>query len=296
MSTTFKTYCALAAAVLLAFCATAAFASEEPENITVIGEFLKQSPLSDAEQRGVLDAVKSFPNQNEWVMFGDGSVYSMVLRPIQQDTRENVRVKLEELARNAAALRVRYLLYLRASPPERRGAYRDEEALASALAIWDEESGKKLVLKSSATNSSGKWAFSIAVAPDDSFGELSRRVEAMEAAERRTLDLAYCGIIYPKAREMYEGKRYADALIFYRELHKLKWARPDSYLEAADCFLKTGLAEDAKKLVAETINELGGEMDSKSMEFAGDLLFDLGDEAGAIGAYRAAAEKMRNEP
>jgi predicted negative regulator of RcsB-dependent stress response len=295
MSTTCKIYCALAAAVFLVLCAAAAFASEEPENITVIGGFLKKSPLSDAEQRRVLDAVKLFPNQNEWVMFGDGSVYSMVLRPIQQDSRENVRIKLDELARNAAALRVRYLLYLRASPPERRGAYKDEDALASALAAWDEGSGKKLAMRSSATNSSGKWAFSIAVAPDDSFGELSRRVETMEEAEARTLDLAYCGIIYPKARAMYEEKRYKDALLFYRELHKLKWARPDSYLEAADCFVKTGLAEDAKKLVTETINELGGEMDSKSMEFAGDLLFELGDETGAIEAYRASAEKMRGE-
>jgi tetratricopeptide (TPR) repeat protein len=293
MSKTFKTCCALAAAVFFALCAAAAFASEEPENITVIGEFLKASPLSETEQRSVLDAVKLFPNQNEWVMFGDGRVYSMVLRPIQQDTRENVRIKLEELARNAAALRVRYLLYLRASPPERRSAYKNEDALASALAAWDEENGKKLALRSSATNSSGKWAFSIAVAPDDSFGDLSRRVEAIEA---RALDLAYCGIIYPKARAMYGEKRYKDALIFYRELHNLKWARPDSYLEAADCFLETGLADDAKKLVTETVNELGGEMDSKSMEFAGDLLFELGDETGAIEAYRASAEKMRNEP
>jgi hypothetical protein len=266
---------------------------EGPENVAAVGEFLKKSPLSDAEQRVVLDAVKSFPNQNEWVMSGDGNVYSMVLRPVQQDSRENVRVKLEEAARNAAALRVRYLLYLRASPPARRSAYKNEEALASALAAWDEQSETKLVLRSSATNSSGRWAFSIAVAPDGAFGDLSRRVEAMEA---RALDLAYCGIIYPKARAMYGEKRYADALVFYRELHKLKWARPDSYLEAADCFVKTGLAEDAKKLVAETVNELGGEMDSKSMEFAGDLLFELGDEAGAIGAYRASAEKMRNEP
>jgi hypothetical protein len=293
MSTTFKIFRALTAAVFFAFCAAAALASETPENIAAVGEFLKTSPLSEAEQRGVLDAAKSFPNQNEWVMFGDGNVYSMVLRPIQQDTREAVQIKLEELARNAAALRTRYLLYLRASPPERKSAYKNEEALASALATWDEENGQKLALRSSATNSSGKWAFSIAVAPDDAFGDLSRR---MEAAEARAIDLAYCGIIYPKAKAMYGEKRYADALIFYRELHKLKWARPDSYLEAADCFLETGLADDAKRLVTETVNELGGEMDSKSMEFAGDLLFDLGDEAGAIVAYRTAAEKMRSEP
>ncbi|MDR1508933.1 MAG: hypothetical protein LBS53_04785 [Synergistaceae bacterium] len=293
MSTTFKTHRALAAAVFFALFAAAAFASGEPENVAVIAEFLKASPLSEAEQRGVLDAVKSFPKQNEWVMFGDGNVYSMVLRPISRDSRKNVQVKLEELARNAAALRVRYLLYLKASPPERRSAYKNEDALASALAAWDEENEKKLVLRSSATNSSGKWAFSIAVAPDDAFGDLSHRIEAAEA---RALDLAYCGIIYPRAKAMYGEKRYEDALIFYRELHKLRWARPDSYLEAADCFLKTGLAADARKLVTETINELGGEMDSVLMEFAGDLLFDMGDEDAAVAAYNAAKAKMKGEP
>jgi tetratricopeptide (TPR) repeat protein len=91
-------------------------------------------------------------------------------------------------------------------------------------------------------------------------------------------------------------KRYEDALPFYRELHSLKWARPAAYLEAAECFAKTGRRDDAVRLATETIDELHGDMGSELAERAGDLLGELGDDSGAIRAYRLASEKLRSEP
>jgi hypothetical protein len=287
---------AAALAPLLFFCGASSGAeapNEKGEIAAVVGEFLIGAPLAEPQRRAVLAAVAEYPNQTEWVMSGDGNVYSLALRPIQKDPRPNVRAKLEELASNSAALRAKYWLYLRAAPNAKKSAYRDEESFAGAVVTWDERSGEGRVKASfSAAKVSGDWAFAIIATPDDVFGELSRRVEAMD---RKALDGAYCEILYPKARELFAEKRYGDALPFYMELRSLEWAKPAAYLEAAECFAKNGQKTDAAKLVAETLKELDGGMDSRSLEYAGDILLELGDDGGAEKAYRAAAEKMRGE-
>jgi tetratricopeptide (TPR) repeat protein len=268
-------------------------AKESDSAVGVAGAFIRNAPLSPEEQKDVLEGIKSYPNQREWVMSGDGNVYSIVLRPIQKDSRQNVQTKLEDMAKNAAALRVKYLLYLRAVSPNRKGAYGHEDSLADALVAWDESSGgSRITLKRSVTTSSGDWAFSLAVAPDDSFVALTKRVESIDA---RALDTVYCEVLYPRAKAMLAEKRYEDALPFYGELLSMKWARPEVSLEAAECYANTGRRGEAAKVVAEALNEFGGDMESELLEYAGDLLFELGDESGAERVYKLAADKMRGE-
>jgi tetratricopeptide (TPR) repeat protein len=289
--------CSRFAVVALVFLlvSSAGYSAEGADNIVAAaGEFLKRAPLSETERRDILDGISSFPERTDWILSGDGRVYSIAMRRVQKDSRENVQNKLGDMSKNIVSLRARSLLYLRAAPLSKKSAYRSGDFFAGALVAWDDVSNEaeRLKLSGSVSMLSDDWAFAMAIASDTALGELSRRVEA---ADPRALDVAYCSVLYPRAKELFDEERFEDALPYYRELHSLKWAKPAVYMEAAECFVGAGKTEDALKLLTETLSELEPDMDSVLIERTGDLLLEFGDEAGAERAYRQAVKKMKDE-
>ncbi|MDR2528015.1 MAG: hypothetical protein LBD04_03215 [Synergistaceae bacterium] len=262
------------------------------DNAGIVEECLGRISLSEDEKADVLRAVRTTPSRMEWLLSGEGQVYSLALRPVRKDNRPGVQVKLEEMARHQANLRAHYLLYLRAAPEKRRSRYADADSLAEALARWDEGAGKEKRLKPnlSAAVALGDWAFALARARGEVLEELGARVESLGE-----LDQAYCSALYPKARALFERKEYQRALPIYRELHALRWARPGAYLDAAECFLRVGDRRGAAYLVEETAAELGETMNSELLERAGDLLAESGEEEKAARLYRLASERLRQE-
>ncbi|MDR2523228.1 MAG: hypothetical protein LBC93_05960 [Synergistaceae bacterium] len=264
------------------------------DNAGIVREFLGQVPLSDKERSDILQAVRTASSRTEWLLSGEGQVYSLALRPVLRDKRPDVQVKLEEMARHQAGLRARYLLYLRAAPEKRRSRYADEDSVAEALVGWDKGAGKEKRLKPdlSAAMVRGGWAFALVRVRGEVLEELGARIASLPGND---LDTAYCSALYPKAKAFFDQKEYQRALPVYRELHALRWARPVAYLDAAECFLRTGDKRGAACLAEETAVELGESMNSALLERAGDLLLESGEEDKAARLYRLASEKLRQE-
>ena len=269
-----------------------------------VEEFLKQTTLSDTEQTDIVKAIQSQasqtepsqtePSRMEWVLSGGGEVYSLVLVPVQKDRRADIQTKLEEVARIKAGLRAHYLLYLRAwSRSGRKTRYANEEIVAETLAGWDKGRGVRLKPGLSVGAVSKNWAFALLKIPEEPLNTLGTQIDEMP---EDALDTDYCAALYPKARELFNQRRYEQALIVYRELHSLRWARPVAYLDAAECFLRTGDPKSAVRLVQESATELEDLMDSALLERAGDIAFESGEEASAERLYSQASEKLQQEP
>ncbi|MDR1979724.1 MAG: hypothetical protein LBQ42_13395 [Synergistaceae bacterium] len=270
----------------------------------IVGEFLPRTPLSATERADILEAIRSASSpaepsrgrsKTEWLITGDGKIYSLVLLPVQKDARAGLQVRLEEAARTRASLRAHYLLYLKAMPTDRKRRYAREESVAEALAEWDKSRGENVRLK---------LAFSIAITSEDwAFALLRADAERLNAfgaqvgdIPENALDTAYCAVLYPKAAELFGQRRYKEALLAYQELHDLRWAQPVAYLDAAECFLFTGDKENAARLAREAAAKLDDAMDSALLKRAGDILLESGEEASAEQFYRRAIEKFRQEP
>ncbi|MDR2137403.1 MAG: tetratricopeptide repeat protein [Synergistaceae bacterium] len=275
-------------------------AEGEAGNVETVKEFLERTPLSAAEQRDILETIRSktdpgTPSRREWVLSGDGKVYSLVLVPVQKDRRATLQARLEEMASTKANLRAHHLLYLRAwSGARRKTRYANGESVAEALTEWDRGRGEGERLKPdlSVAAVSKDWAFALVRIPEESVKALGAQIDEMP---ENTLDTAYCEAIYPKAKELFEQRRYEAALPVYRELRGLRWARPAAYLDAAECLLRTGDPKSAASLTQETATEWGDVMDHTLLRRAGDILLDAGEEAPAERLYRRAVEKLRQE-
>jgi tetratricopeptide (TPR) repeat protein len=269
-------------------------AGGEANNVEIVGEFIEQTPLSTVEQTDILAAIQSAPSQTEWVLSGDGKTYSLVLLPVQKDGRANVQARLEEVARTKASLRAHRLLYLRACGAGRKARYANEESVAEALGEWDKGRGEGERLKPDLSVAAvlKDWAFALVRVPEELLSTLGAQILEMP---ENALDTAYCAALYPKARELFEQKQYEEALPVYQELHSLRWARPVAYLEAAECFLRTGDPESAARLVTETAAELDDVMDHALLRRGGDILLDAGEEVSAERFYRQAVEKLRQK-
>jgi hypothetical protein len=291
-----KKFLSLSLAALCLLCAggrgeSASAAAPPADALSAAREFLADAPLSDAERRAVASGIEPYPNQAEWVLSGNGSVYAIVLRPVPSGSGS--RAKLEEFARRAAAIKAKHLLYLRAASGGRKWPYASGDSFAGALAAVDGDSGgQALKLSAASSKTSGGWAFAIAVSPDEYFDELARRIETMDESAVRE---AYCGLLYADAKKLRGEGLYDDALALYGELRSLEWPNPEAYLEASGCLIETGRRDEALKLTGDALSKFGGVMDSGMLERAGDLLMDMGDEPGAERAYRMALEKIRSE-
>ena len=268
---------------------------QDTEHAERVERFLERTTLSASEKSDVLEGIKTVSQRTEWLMYGDGLVYSLVLRPVQKDTRPNVQARLEEIARAQANLRANYLLYLRAMPQARRARYANEDSVAEALASLDRSREEEMRLKPDLSVGIvfDGWAFALVRMEGELLNSFGAQIENIPDGE---LDTAYCAALYPKARVLFDGREYARALIIYQELHSLRWAKPVAYLDAAECFLYTGDTKSAVYLTEETVTELGDVMDSSLLERAGDILLESGEEEGAERLYRLALEKLRQGP
>ena len=263
-----------------------------------VGEFLKRTTLSERERTEVMEALKAAPpgtrSRTEWLLSGDGEIYSLALRRVQKDNRPSVQVRLEEVARTQANLRAHYLIYLRAIPQTRKARYANEESVAEALAEWDGARGEAIRLNPNLSVSvvSGDWAFALVRTKGELLNSFSAQIESLPD---NALDTAYCAALYPKAKALFDDSEYEKALPVYLELHALRWAKPVAYLDAAECFLHTGDKEGAATLAEETVAELGDGMNVALLERAGDILLESGKEEKAELVYRLALEKLRQE-
>ena len=80
----------------------------------------------------------------------------------------------------------------------------------------------------------------------------------------------------------------------FRNIHRLHWANVNAYIDAAECFAKTGEPEECSKLLKELIKSLEEKMSSDDLIRTGRLFRTAGDRESALLAFQLARKHYRH--
>ena len=111
-----------------------------------------------------------------------------------------------------------------------------------------------------------------------------------------TLDDDYCRFLYRKrALLLFKAGHYEEALPVFRNIHDFKWSDVGAYLDASECFLRTGKNDDCTKLLKELIATLENKMSSTDFRRSGNLFRQAGDREAAKDSFQRARKRYHDE-
>ena len=102
--------------------------------------------------------------------------------------------------------------------------------------------------------------------------------ENSEAKSETQLTEDYCKYLYKTANDLFNAKKFDEALKTFHQIHYMAWANTDAYLGASLCFLKMNQKDDAIKLTSELVNVFSKDMKPDEMANAGKILFNAGEK------------------
>jgi tetratricopeptide (TPR) repeat protein len=211
-------------------------------------------------------------------------VYSFYATVSPRDKEIDVRTELNISRQNINASRARANLILAVVGGVDRGVYRDGDALGRVYVRYFSSRG--FAGTQSASDAQDGWSMSL-VWMERKTAELYRASPPVSA----DINDGYCAELYARAKDDFDAGRYRDALPAFKQIHDLKWANVGAYLDAAECFLKNGEAQESVKLLRELLKELGGDMGTEELKHAGSLFREAGDKQSAFEAYVLARER-----
>ena len=168
-----------------------------------------------------------------------------------------------------------------------RKTFKDEDALGGALVRF--YGNERIVGIQSRSGVAEDTAFSLVWL-------LRRDAPSMlENAPRKNEDLQedYCEVLYERARGYMHSGIYTEALAVFKHIHDFQFANVGAYLDASECFLRTGGAEDAGRLLSELLNTLGEQMTSDELARSGRLFREAGRREEARKSFVKARERFR---
>ena len=98
--------------------------------------------------------------------------------------------------------------------------------------------------------------------------------ENISEHSEKQLNNDYCKYLYKTANDLFNAKKFNEALKTFHQIHYMTWANIDAYLGASVCFLKMNQKDDAIKLTSELINVFSKDMKPDEMANAGKILFN----------------------
>ena len=88
----------------------------------------------------------------------------------------------------------------------------------------------------------------------------------------------YCKYLYKTANDLFNEKKFDEALKTFHQIHYMAWANIDAYLGTSLCFLKMNQKDDAIKLTSELVKVFSRDMKPDEMANAGKILFNAGEK------------------
>ena len=243
--------------------------------------------MPEAARLALLDKIESAGDGIFGVAESDSGVYSFSSGKAPRDRDADVQSELERMEANIQALRARRALAVHlASGRLDRKRYSDDDALGGALLSIYERGGVRGL--QSASGVADGWAMALV-------WFMPEAARAVREATPETLELndGYCSLLYERAKNLFDGGRYSEALPVFKHIHDFKWANIGAYLDASECFLRMGEPEECRKLLKELVDALGDDMSSDELERAGRLFREAGDRESALASFKLARERFR---
>ncbi|MDR2180481.1 MAG: tetratricopeptide repeat protein [Synergistaceae bacterium] len=214
-------------------------------------------------------------------------VYSFAVGRAPMDRDEDVQADLEIVEGERQSLRARrdLTLHLAKRGSVNRRRYPDDDALGGALHSYY----RSAVGTQSASDVVQGWVLALVWLKT---GATEAVLKAFPA-ETAELDDRYCAFLYERAKWLFDAGNYSEALPVFKHLHDFRWANVGAYLDAAECFLRTGTPEECLKLLKEVMEILGESMSPDAFARTGRLFREAGDREAALSAFRMARERLR---
>lgn len=223
-----------------------------------------------------------------------GNIYSLAVIPVRADSDSEISAELDLHMKNIALMKARrHLALIIGQGGVDRKLFRYDDALGNALLMYyqAEISGRSIKGIQTAGDTSGGYVFGLAWLDSRTVNTLSENVP-----ERGILDDEYCRFLYRQhAERLFSAGKYSEALPVFRNIHDFRWSDVDAYLDASECFLRTGQPDECVKLLRELRAELGSKMSSRNLQRAGKLFRECGDKHAAAESLREARKRLHEE-
>lgn len=225
-----------------------------------------------------------------------GNVYSLVIVPVPDDSDSDVSSELGISAQNAALLEAQSrLAFILGQGGTDRNLFMYDDALGSALLKYYQDgiSSRKLrgIETAAGVLEGGKFAAGVA-----RISSGTAKILGADIPKPGTLDDDYCRFLYRRrALILFRSGRYEEALPVFRNIHDFRWSDVGAYLDASECFLRTGRAEECVKLLRELSSTLDGKMSSADFRRSGNLFREAGDKASARDSFVRARRRLHDE-
>ena len=248
--------------------------------------------LSEAfPKQKILSAMKFDAKNNiVSVIHDNGAVFSLYLIPVTDDDSEFENVFADEalfFARNNLAFTI-------GQSKTDRNLYVYDEPLGFALSSFYSRP-RDIKIRGIETTAdiitSGKTKIAAALAwvsPE------SANIFDADIPSGGVLNEDYCRMLYTEcAGVLFRNGFYSEALPMFRNIHRLKWAKVNAYIDAAECFLRTNQPSECAKLLTELISILEDKMTVDDFIRAGRLFRSSGDRQSALSAFKLAKKRYR---
>jgi hypothetical protein len=280
-------------ALAVALWAASARAFSEPSTEAVRG-FLSGLPVSEGAKRALEAKVRAGGGASDWIATVDATVFGLVAISVPGDSDARMRQALEQASVKRAVGRASNLLFVHAAGERYVDvAYRNRDAVADALIACEASMSLEGRLSPGVQSQGamvGGYAVAIAYAGADKVNLYSAHLPTDDA-----LRPFYCRALYAIARSLMSQGKFGEALPLLRDLHGLKWDRPEVYLDTARCFLKNGQAEDARPILEGILDRFGPALTSEQAELAGNLMLEAGIAAEAKRAFELSLQRLHEE-
>ena len=269
-------------ATLFSFFPSLVFASDREVAIRTFLSELSVPP----DIRTAFSAV-SPDSTGPWLAERPDGIYCLAVAATPRNDDPEVRAALEEATAQRTAMRASgaVVLHVLRGKLDRK-TFRDDDALGNAVIRYYGDKGLR-GLASRSTVSDG-YALSLVRLP---LPEAAPLIAAPPKVEQLGTD--YCTILYDRARRYMDAANYAEALSVFKHIHDFRFANVGAYLDASECFLRTGGKTDAAKLLSELIATVGDGMTSDELARAGRLFREAGLTEQARSAFVDARKRLR---
>lgn len=257
--------------------------------------FLSELNVGKAVREKLLTAIGGYDTEKERAVIvraEDGGMFCLAVVRVPGDRDADVAAEMETLSQERALslARGRLALVIGQGKVDRK-IYRYDDALGSALFTYYGPRGIETAADLLSGGKTGKFAAALAWLSPKNVEELTG-----EALPPKILDVEYCRSLYlDNARDMFKAGRYSDALPLFKNIHDLRWMDISAYLDAAECFLRTGEPKECLKLLKELRAALDAEMNSEELARSGRLCREAGDRNAALSAFRQARKRFHEE-
>ena len=256
--------------------------------------FIAGLSIADDAKKALEARVATGGDVCEWVAEVGDTIFGIATAPIDADPDARMQQLVAQAAAKHAKARALNLLFVHAAGEHYSAMrYRNRDAVANALVACEGSVSVEGRL-SPGVQAQGAAVGDCAVAVAFASADKVNLYRAKLPPEDK-LQPFYCQSLYTIAQSLVVREKFRDALPLLRDLHDLKWERPEVCLDTAKCFLGIDQKEDANTILQDTLDRFGPALTSEQAELVGDLMLQVGAKAEAGKAFQLSLEKLHEE-